>query len=91
MRGLQPISLDVMTTVDTKMAADLVTVSTVPTAESENPAMPLDETDRRLGEQSPDNSPERRARRIVNSKIADLERELEHLKFVRDVLDTHIQ
>jgi hypothetical protein len=46
--------------------------------------MALDETDIRLGKLDPTNAPMERARRIVNHKISELERELASWKFVRD-------
>ena len=52
--------------------------------------MPLDEADHRLGELDPQNRPMRRARRVLESKIADLERELASLKFIRDVIDDQL-
>ena len=52
--------------------------------------MALDETDIELGKLNPDNAPLRRARRVIEGKIAELECELRTWEFVRDALDHEI-
>ncbi len=51
----------------------------------------LDDIDIKLGVTNPENSPMRRARRVIETKIAEIEQELQTWKFVRDVLDYELE
>lgn len=53
--------------------------------------MPLDETDIKLGETDPQNAPQMRAWRVIQSRIEKLEDELSAMRFVRDVLFREIE